>query len=233
MKGKKVSVVIPTYNEKDNIVRLLKEIEKNMKKTSHEIIVVDDSSPDGTSDMVRRYSRENKNVVLISRKERGFSSALKRGIKESSGDIILFMDSDFSHPPEDIPRLLALTQNNDMVSASRFAKTAGMEAPWHRVQASRWGNRYVSFLLGSKLTDSTGGFFAIRADILKSLDLDRIYVGYGDYFMRLSRIMQRKGYSITEIPYTYRFRDMGRTKTYFVRMMLIYTLEAIKTRFLF
>ncbi|MEK6853749.1 MAG: glycosyltransferase, partial [Nanoarchaeota archaeon] len=107
----KVSVVLATYNERDNIIPLIAAVIKNLEKSGNydfEIVVVDDSSPDGTSEVVRKAYAKNKKVRLITRHERGLATAIRRGVEESKGDVIVMMDTDFSHDPLQLPELVGL-----------------------------------------------------------------------------------------------------------------------------
>jgi len=123
----KVSIVIPTYNERLNICLLIKKIITFLKK-DFEIIVVDDNSPDKTVEEVKKNFKNKKEIkVFFRKKEKGLGAAILFGIKKAKGEIIVGMDADFNHPPELLPKLIKETKNFDFVVASRFIKDGGME----------------------------------------------------------------------------------------------------------
>ncbi len=209
----KISVIVPTYNESGHIIAFIEALISEIKKSGNtpEIVVVDDSSPDGTGKLVTRYAQKHREVKAIVRKERGLATALKRGITESSGDILVFLDSDFSHPPKDIPRLIRAAENADAVFASRYVKGGKMYGPKIQYALSWLFNVIIKIVLGIPIIDSTGGFFIIRRNVLTELPLDRIFTGYGDYCFKL--IYALKGKRLREIPFIYQPRRSGKSKT--------------------
>ena len=131
-----ISIIIPTYNESENIIRMLDSIGENLPtNTTTEAIVVDDNSPDGTADLVENYIKKIKDSVkysvkIIQRKSKaGLSSAVINGIEKSNGETVVVMDSDFSHPPDMIPKMVNELKNSeyDIVIASRYLKDGGIE----------------------------------------------------------------------------------------------------------
>lgn len=209
----KVSVIVPTYNESGHIIAFIEALISEIKKSRNtpEIVVVDDSSPDGTGKLVVNFAKKHKEVKAIVRKERGLATALKRGVSESSGEYLIFLDSDFSHPPEVLPRLIAAAQNADAVFASRYVKGGEMHGPKLQYALSWLFNIVIKVVLGIPITDSTGGFFIIRRDVLIKLNLDELFTGYGDYCFKL--IYALKGKKLREIPFTYQPRRSGKSKT--------------------
>jgi dolichol-phosphate mannosyltransferase len=213
-----VSVILPTYNEKDNIEPLIRAVLQNAPRRT-EIIVVDDDSPDGTCRLVERLSKKTKNIRLLRRtEERGLTSALRDGIRLSRGRICVWMDCDLSMPPEKIPELLGkVKQGNDIVVGSRYLKGGGVEIisggpdSLSAFLFSLLLNRYLRFLLGSWFTDWTSGFIAVRRDVLERIPLSG---GYGDYFIDLVYRARRMGFHLTEIPYLCRARRAGTGKTF-------------------
>lgn len=228
----KISVVLPTYNEKGNIAHLLREIVRNLEAiTSYEIIVVDDKSPDGTADEVRRAFGEDGNVRLCVREtERGLATAVRKGIELSSGSIVVVMDTDFNHNPRYLPQFLNLIRFYNVVVGSRFLYGGGMYSKW-RYYASLAYNSFIRFFLGIPITDKLSGFFAIRREALEVLDFDYIFHGYGDFFIRFLMSVVNRGMSIIEIPVFYDERAAGESKTQFVKEFLRYTASVIKIRF--
>jgi dolichol-phosphate mannosyltransferase len=213
-----VSVILPTYNEKDNIEPLIRTVLKNTPRRA-EVIVVDDDSPDGTWRLVERLAKKNKNIRLLRRtKERGLTSALRDGIRLSRGRVCVWMDCDLSMPPEKIPELLAkLKQGNDIVVGSRYLKGGGVEIISGGPDSltaflfSMFLNRYLRFVLGSWFTDWTSGFIAVRREVLENIPLSG---DYGDYFIDLVYRARKMGYRLSEIPYLCRARRAGTGKTF-------------------
>ena len=133
----KVSVILPTYNEKENIEALLSEVVENVEPKP-EMIVVDDYSPDGTWRIVEKIASRSPNVKLIVRKgRRGLATAIAEGVEHSTGEIIVWMDCDFSQPPQLIPRLIEALSESDVAVASRYVKGGGMHYSPSRTFTSR------------------------------------------------------------------------------------------------
>ncbi|HEX9902350.1 MAG TPA: polyprenol monophosphomannose synthase [Acidobacteriota bacterium] len=213
-----LSVILPTYNEKDNIEPLIRSVLKNTPHRT-EVIVVDDDSPDGTWRLVERLAKKAKNIRLLRRtKERGLTSALRDGIRLSRGRICVWMDCDLSMPPEKIPELLAkVRQGNDIAVGSRYIRGGGVEIisggpdSLATLLFSMFLNRYLRFMLGSWFTDWTSGFIAVRREVLERIPLSG---GYGDYFIDLVFRARKMGYRLSEIPYLCRARRAGKGKTF-------------------
>jgi len=231
---KKVSVILPTYNEAGNIQKLIAAILKQLKPISvkPEIIVVDDNSPDGTAKKVK-----NLPVKLIVRKnQRGLATAILKGIKQSTGSIIVIMDTDFNHQPRDLPLLLKpiLQKKADLVIGSRYIKGGGMhvsEAGAFQFLASKYGNYFTNkILLGLPVHESLSGFLAFDKKVLKRLNLKQIFKGYGEYCIRLLYYVDQQGFSLTEIPVIYGKRQYGQSKSRLFKMMIDYFFTALRLR---
>jgi dolichol-phosphate mannosyltransferase len=219
----KVSVILPTYNEKGNIIRLIQSIDTSLLKTTHEIIIVDDNSPDKTADAVSKKFKNDKTVKVFVRKtERGLATAILYGIERVEGDIIVVMDTDFQHDPTLIPRMVDLCSYYDLVIGSRFVRGGGMQEGY-RYYFSYLFNFFVRLALRMQIQDNLSGFFAIRSKKLKTLKLNKIFIGYGDYFIRLLHASGRARYSILEIPVFYHVRPYGQSKSSFLRMIKNYS----------
>jgi dolichol-phosphate mannosyltransferase len=227
----KVSVILPTYNERGNIVELSKELIAEIKRAGYspEIVIVDDSSPDGTGKVAKALSKKNKAVKTIVRSERGLGSAVGRGIQESSGSIIVLMDCDFSHPPKHVPLLLKQLETADAAFASRYVAGGNMNTDKVQYYLSKLFNYVIKTLLGISVLDSTGGFFAIKRKALKGLNMD-VFAGYGDYCFRMLYALKPARLKITEIPFQYMPRRHGKSKTPLLKSGVSYGLEAIKLR---
>lgn len=227
------SIILATYNEKENIVSLIntiiKECENN--KVNIEIIVVDDNSPDGTAKTVKKAFGKNKGIKLIVRKdEKGLGTAVGRGVKESKGEVVVFMDADFSHDPKDISNLIKLTNNFDIVNGSRYIRGGGIQTHWNRKLATNLMRIYMSTVLQLNITDYTNGYFAVRKSVLNKLSNEKIFYGYGDYYFRFFYYAKKQGAKIKEIPVFYKFREHGQSKTNHINHGWQYIKEALKLR---
>jgi dolichol-phosphate mannosyltransferase len=236
--NRKISIVLPTYNESQNMPGLIDEISSRMTadvciSNPPEIIVVDDNSPDGTADVCRSLGDTRRSVnVIVRTDERGLGSAVKRGILESNGEIVLVMDADFSHDCAMVPRLLAALDEDsiDIAIASRYAHGGNMTASQHLSVGSRALNLFIRNILGMPVRDITGGFFAVRRAALDGLNLDSIFTGYGDYCIALLYKGFKKGWHFEEIPFSYRPRRNGMSKTGFLWAGLSYGIRALRLR---
>ena len=212
-----VSIIIPTYNESKNIIEVLKSIGEHLPKNLlAEAIVVDDNSPDGTGKIVEDYLKEVKQKVgytidIIHRKAKsGLSSAILRGVQDAIGDIIVVMDSDFSHPPKIIPRLIDEIKHSkcDVAIASRYMSGGAIKG-WtlKRKLLSSTATGIAKRGLGISVSDPMSGFFAFRKRIIEGLKFDAI-----GYKMLLEILVKTKGAKVKEIPYTFTDRTRGSSK---------------------
>ena len=227
-----VSVILPTYNERGNILPLIKEIQVGLSQGDYDadIIVVDDNSPDGTGRLVAEQTAPEGEVRLFVRtEERGLASAIKFGIGQARGEALVVMDTDFNHDPRMLAQMVSLLQHYDLVIGSRFVPGGGMDDVL-RYRLSLVFNYGVRILLASAVRDHLSGFFAIRRHRLQVLDCDRIFVGYGDYFTRLIASANRKGFSLIEVPVFYRLRRQGESKTKFFRTFIQYSVAAVRLK---
>jgi len=212
-----VSIIIPTYNESENIIQVLKSIGEHIPKNiATEAIVVDDNSPDGTGKVVEDYINDTQTKVgysvdVIHRKTKsGLSTAILDGIQHSSGETVVVMDSDFSHPPKIIPRLIEEIKISkyDIVIASRYTpggKVSGWSAKRKLISKTAKGIAKVG--LGINESDPMSGFFAFRRKILEGIKFDAI-----GYKMLLEILVKTKGAKVKEIPYTFTNRVYGYSK---------------------
>lgn len=208
-----VSIILPTYNESENVEELISAILKSTEPAP-EIIVVDDDSPDGTWDIVSRIHTEHPNVKLLRRtKERSLATAVEEGIANASGDVIVWMDSDFSHPPELIPELVKSAKSGHIALASRYVKEGGSRASPVRVWTARLINTLANIVLGRPFLDWTSGFIAVRREVPEKVKIKPLGTGYGEYFVAFLFQARKARYKIEQIPYTYLYRQRGITKT--------------------
>jgi len=221
-----VSIILPTYNERNNIVDLIDAIESEVATIVNglQIVVVDDNSPDGTADVVRqRILKPDPNVELYVRsEERGLATAIKYGLMRCHGGVVVVMDTDFNHDPKMIPQMIDLLKYYDVIIGSRFVMGGGMEDGL-RYKYSFLYNLFVRMMLRTQIQDNLSGFFAMRRDKLMTLDLDYIFRGYGEYFIRLLYAAWQRNYKMLEVPVFYVLRRHGHSKSRFLLMLRDYT----------
>ncbi len=212
-----ISIILPTYNESENIVNILHSIGKILPKSvPTQAIVVDDNSPDGTGKLVEDYLKNVKKMAdytieIIHRKAKdGLGSAILKGIQHAKGDTIVVMDSDFSHPPQIILKLIESIKKYqyDIAVASRYIKGGKIQG-WSlkRKIMSKFATLIVKKGLGVDTHDPMSGFFAFKRNIIKELNIDAI----GFKFL-LEILVKTKGVNIKEIPYTFQNREIGSSK---------------------
>jgi dolichol-phosphate mannosyltransferase len=221
-------VILPTYNEQGSIVPLISRLKDLLAGTPKEIIVVDDNSPDGTAQQVRNAFADDGEVRLIVRHEnRGLANSIREGIESASGEMIVVMDSDGEHKPEDVAILLHVASHVDIAVGSRFIYGGGMSHLFH-YYLSYLFNIFIRLVTGTRLDDNLSGFFSIHKEKLLALDFDKIFWGYGDYFFRLLLLCQRHGFRLVEIPVFYGRREHDISKTGFFRIFARYTGEVLR-----
>lgn len=208
-------VIIPTYNERENIVPLIERLLR-LHHALH-VLVVDDHSPDGTARQVRDRFNGNSRVHLLQRAEKsgigpaylaGFKWALKRDY-----EAVIEMDADFSHRPHYIPKFLQGLQRNDMVVGSRWVKGGRIyNWSWFRLLLSRAANLYAKWILQVPVHDLTGGFTAYRRQVLEALDLNRIHSDGYSFQIEMKYRALRKGFKLKEMSITFYERKAGRSK---------------------
>lgn len=221
----KASIILPTYKEKDNIVELIQAIFAALEPCAldYEVVVVDDNSPDDTAEAVRQNFGGDSRVKLFVRiTERGLATAIRYGVERSNGDIVVSMDTDFNHDPAILPQMIKFLEYYDIVIGSRFVMAGGMEDRFRQF-ASLIYNYGIRLLFGTPVHDNLSGFFSIRRKQLEALDLDQIYYGYGDYFIRLLMVAHKRGYRMLEVPVFYRLRIHGHSKTQFLSTFVQYS----------
>jgi dolichol-phosphate mannosyltransferase len=218
----RIVLIIPTFNERGNIDRLIDQLQVVFRPLKHEmlILVVDDNSPDGTSDVVREHQRRWPNVHLLQGKKRGLGAAYIRGMRHAidtlHADAVFEMDADFSHEPADVPRLIAaLEQGADFAIGSRYVPGGSIPREWglHRRLNSRFGNivaRYVAGLY--RIHDCTAGFRAIRADLLQRIDVERFRVQGYAFQIALLHAAIVGGAKVVELPVKFVDRTVGESK---------------------
>ena len=218
--GLKVCLVIPIYNESENITLLLEQLTKLYPDPDMAFLVVDDESPDGTGRLVRQYAVSDARIHLLEGKKRGLGAAYIRGITHAvdslGADVVVQMDADFSHDPATVGRLLArVAEGADVAIGSRYVAGGAVDETWgfRRRQLSLWGNRMARWIAGLKgVRDCTAGFKAIRASALRAARVEEIsVVGYAFQVALLHRLLH-SGARVVEEPIYFRDRERGVTK---------------------
>lgn len=228
-----ISILLPTYNEEENISPLIKEIIKELSqlKIKYEIIVIDDDSKDKTIKNVKNISKKYKNIKLIVRKdEKGFASAILTGIKNSKYDYVLSMNSDFGHPPKYIPKLIENINDNDIIIASRYIKLTKTRIIRFQDVLSLFLNLFLRLLLRVKATDLTCCFIIIKKSILNNINTSEIFNNYGDLEFKLLYGLKGK-IKIKEVPFNMETRYYGTSKTKVIKCGIDYIKSALKLRF--
>jgi dolichol-phosphate mannosyltransferase len=211
----KALVVIPTFNEAENIPRLIPEILE--KDASLEVLVVDDGSPDGTAALVRDIMKNNPRVHIIERSGKmGLGTAYVAGFRyaiEAGYDFVFEMDADFSHRPVEIPKFLSAVAKADLVIGSRYIDGVRvLNWPMQRLALSYTANVYTRFMTGLPLHDATGGFKCYRRSVLEAIDLDRIKSNGYAFQIEMSYKAWKKGFRLAEIPIVFVDRTNGVSK---------------------
>ncbi|MCX7887538.1 MAG: polyprenol monophosphomannose synthase [Verrucomicrobiae bacterium] len=211
----KTLVIIPTYNERDNIAKLIPLVLEQSPQL--EVLVVEDASPDGTAAVVRELAQHNARVHLLERPGKlGLGTAYIAGFKwglERGFDYLMEMDADFSHDPKEIPNFLKAIQSSDLVLGSRYKDGVRVvNWPLSRLFLSKGASYYVRLVTGLPVADPTGGFKCFRRQLLQSLDLDRVRSNGYAFQIELTYKAWINGFRITEIPITFTDRFAGRSK---------------------
>lgn len=208
-------VIIPTYNEIDNIERIIEKVLPQHE--SIEMLIVDDNSPDGTGDKVLEIMQDNPKVHIIQRQGKmGLGSAYVAGFKYAIAneyDYVIEMDADFSHNPNDVPRLLKAIEHNDLVIGSRYVQGVNVvNWPMSRLILSYFASFYVKIITGMKVDDPTGGFKCFRRTVLETIDFNEIISDGYSFQVEMNYRLYKKNYRVKEIPIVFYERRDGQSK---------------------
>lgn len=226
-----VSMILATYNERESILETIEGIRRHVPEPL-EIIVVDDDSPDETWKLVAELDLPK--VKLIRRvATRGLASAFARGIIESRGEIVGWMDADMCMPPSLLPHMIEGLRDYDVVIGSRYVAGGVDQRSQLRKYASLLINRFAHLVLGYGIHDYDSGFVVVRRSVFDRVSI--IPTGYGAYFIEFIYTCCRKGLRVCEVPYTFRDRTQGVSKSFtslwrFARLGFAYVLRIIWTR---
>jgi len=214
--GASVWLVLPTYDEAANIEAIVAAALEHLPP-ARRVLIVDDSSPDGTGEIADRLAAEHDEVAVLHRpRKQGLGPSYVAGFRralDEGADLIAQMDADFSHDPADLPRMLAAAERADLVLGSRYVRGGGV-TDWGaaRRAISRWGSAYARTALGVGIQDLTGGFKVFRRRVLEAIDLDSLdAVGYAFQVETTFRAI-RAGFQVVEVPIVFRDRRVGESK---------------------
>lgn len=205
-----ISIIVPTYNEAESLPVLAERLFQALQAAGleAELVVVDDSSPDGTGDVAEKLAQEHPMQVLHRPPKSGLASAVWDGMEKARGEVLVVMDADLSHPPEVVPELIrAVTEDDaDLAVGSRYVPGGGVANwPWHRRFASWFANQLARPFV--PMRDATSGFFALKREVVQGVALDPIGFKIGLEVMAKGRYR-----AYQEVPYTFTDRRFGQSK---------------------
>jgi dolichol-phosphate mannosyltransferase len=211
----KILVIIPTYDELDNLPKLLPEVLS--KNDDIHILIVDDNSPDGTASFVENEMNKNERLHLIKRlSKQGLGTAYIAGFKfaiQNEFDLIFEMDADFSHDPKEIPRFLEEINDVDLVIGSRYKNGVNViNWPMRRLLLSWFANLYTRFITGMPVHDATGGFKCFKREVLEAINLDHVKSNGYAFQIEMNYKAWKKEFKIKEIPIIFVDRMKGQSK---------------------
>ncbi|GAP40592.1 polyprenol monophosphomannose synthase [Flexilinea flocculi] len=232
----KITMVVPTYNEYENLPRLVKEV-LSLPLEDISLLIVDDNSPDGTGELAEQLGKEyNGKVKVLHRPGKlGLGTAYNQGFQRAiadGADYIGQMDADFSHPIEKIPEMVDRLKNYDVVIGSRYVRGGKLDEKWpfYRKWLSGFGNFYARTILGLQIKDVTGGFKIWRRETLEAMPLDRIKANGYMFQVEMNYVSSKLGFKPFEIPIYFKERTHGTSKMNFAiqKEAAIRTLKIIK-----
>jgi dolichol-phosphate mannosyltransferase len=211
----KTLIIIPTYNELENLPRLLPEVLS--KDEGIHLLVVDDNSPDGTAAFVENEMLNNNRIHLIKRPaKQGLGTAYIAGFRfaiQNEYDFVFEMDADFSHDPKEIPRFLDEIKSSDVVLGSRYINGVNViNWPLRRLLLSSFANLYTRFITGMPVHDATGGFKCFRREVLEAINLEKVTSNGYAFQIEITFKAWKKGFKVKEIPIIFVDRVKGKSK---------------------
>lgn len=215
MADKKSLVIIPTFNELDNLPKMIPSVLN--QDESIDVLIVDDNSPDGTADFVKDQQKTNNRIKLLSREKKlGLGTAYIAGFKyaiQNNYDYVFEMDADFSHDPSEIPNFLNAIKDYDLVLGSRYINGVRvLNWPMQRLLLSFFASIYTRVITGLPVRDATGGFKCFRSDVLRKINLDEVKSNGYSFQIEMSFKAWKNGFKIKEIPIIFMDRVKGKSK---------------------
>ena len=215
MKSQRALIIFPTYNERDNIEKIVHSVLPLDPRIN--VLIVDDSSPDGTGELADKLATSEEKVNVMHRKHKeGLGKAYIAGFKwaiENEYDFIFEMDADFSHGPEYIKDFLREIQNNDLVLGSRYISGVNViNWPMSRLLLSYYANVYTRIITGLPIRDATGGFKCFRREVLETIEMDKVKASGYSFQIEMTMRAWKKGFRIKEIPIIFVDRIAGSSK---------------------
>jgi dolichol-phosphate mannosyltransferase len=215
----KIIIVIPTYNEAENIKKMTEALFKLSFSDLH-LIIVDDASPDGTGEIANRLAAQHPQQMIIIHRtgKHGLGTAYAKGFRaalEMGADVIVQMDADFSHSPNYIPEMVAQLAHYDVVVGSRYVPGGKVDERWSwwRYLLSWWANHaYARLILGIKAKDATAGFKAFRRRVLEEINFSQVVSNGYVFQVEIAHLCQKMGFSILELPIYFEDRRIGKSK---------------------
>lgn len=202
-----ISIIIPTYNEVKNIKKLIEKIDENLSGWKYEIIIVDDSSPDGTAEKAKEMAKDYPVRTIIRPKKSGLSSAVVEGLKISCGDYIGVIDGDLQHPPEYLDNFISAVSNgHDIAIGSRYIKGGNIDG-WSAFRKAISRGAIVLSILLTDVKDPMSGFFFLKKKVIETTSLNPI-----GYKILLEILVKGSYNKVKEIPFTFRKRENGESK---------------------
>jgi dolichol-phosphate mannosyltransferase len=214
--GPRVWLLLPTYNEADNLEQLVEDVLKRLPE-SRRVLIVDDDSPDGTGEIADRLAQESDDVAVLHRAgKEGLGPAIVAGCREAlagGAELVITMDSDFSHDPAYLPQLLRAIENADVAVGSRYVPGGGI-TQWGRTRRfiSRGGSAYARRILGVEVRDLTGGFKCYRREVLEAIHLEDIESKGYAFQVEITYRAVKAGFRVVEVPIVFRDREEGTSK---------------------
>ncbi len=212
----RVTVCLPTYNEHENLESMLKALREVLPPDGR-VLVIDDASPDGTGELADRLANELPGISVLHRERKeGLGPAYVAGFRRALADgaeLVLEIDCDFSHDPNDVPRLLAAAEDADLVLGSRYVAGGGVRNwGFARRFISSGGSWYARTVLGTHVRDLTGGFKCYRREVLETIPLERISSRGYAFQIETTYRAERAGFRVVEVPITFADREVGHSK---------------------
>ena len=220
----RITVILPTYNERVNIKKLIpileEEIFPKIKNHNMHILVVDDNSPDGTAEEVKEFTKKWENIAILLAEKQGLGAAYVRGMRyamdKMEAEVVIEFDADFQHDPHDIPRLIEAMDNGaDYVIGSRYVLGGGIPKEWkiHRKIISRFGGLFAQIVLWTwNIHDMTSGYKLTKTSLLRNIDLDHLYSKYYAYKLHILHDVLLQKPKVVEVPIIFYERKEGSSK---------------------